>query len=488
MKKKIKNAILGLFSLSFLLSCSKEKVYQEMIIPTRVSFSSSTFIIEKDRTGGMPVTLKLARPLEKAGTITIQLVAESSTAEASAFTVEPVLAGGKLTLSLDKGASAASFAVTSLHNFDDNKTLTFKIIGGTGGAVVGDSNLSTTVTMRGNTWVNPAINTSLSAIADFGNVNAGTESASKTYTLSGLNLSGPVTVTASENFKVSVNNTTFSSSVSLAVSGKSALVYVKFTPNTAKNQAITGTITHSLTGLENVVVTVSGTEAGNVPYVPEVPLLNENFEYGAASDFLLRVSNKWTAYSAEGAIPVTYLPAGLSFSKYAGSGIGGSITIDHGSFSREDVTMPFAAKTAGIIYTSLMVNLSKAGDGDFFYAQRDAAGGFFNRLFAKDDGSGNLNLGVGKSTAAVYASNSYKYNTTYLVVIKYDFSTKISSMYVVDANPPDAEPAAPAAASLATGTSPANLADIAIRQSDGVLSANLDGIRVATTWKGVLGL
>lgn len=488
MKKKITNTIRLLFCLSLLLSCSKAKVYPELIIPARVSFSSNTFIIEKDRSGALFVTLKLARPLEKAGTITIQLLAEGSTAETTAYQIEPVFTGGKLTLNLDQGASTASFAVTSLHNFDDNKTIAFKILSGTGGAVADDTNLSTTVIMRGNTWVNPAMNTSLTVIPDFGNVNAGTESASKTYTLSGFNLSGPVTITASENFKVSVNNTTFSSSVSLAVSDKTVPVYVKFTPGTAKDQPITGTITHSLTGLENVIVAVSGTEAGNVPYVPEVPLLNENFEYGAASDFLLRISNKWTAYSAEGAIPVTYIPAGLSFPKYAGSGIGGSVTMENGSSAREDITTPFAAKTAGVIYTSLMVNLSKAGDGDFFYAQRDAAGGFFNRLFAKDDGNGNLNLGVGKNSAAVYASNSYKYNTTYLVVIKYDFTAKISSMYVIAANLPDTEPAAPAAVSLATGTSPANLADIAIRQSDGVLSATLDGIRVGTTWKGVLGL
>jgi hypothetical protein len=488
MKTKITNTILLLFCLSCLLSCKDEKVYPEIIIPTRVSFSSKTFVIEKDRTGAMPITLILARPLEKDGTITIQQVTETTTAVNSEYTSDPAFVGGKITINLPQGTSTASFSITSLHNFDDNKVIDFKVVSGTGGAVVADADITTTVIMRGNTWVNPAINPSQTALDDFGNVNVGTASAAKSYTLSGLNLSGPVTVTASENFKVSIDNTTFSSSVNIDVNDKSAPIYVRFTPNTTKNQAITGTITHTLTGLANVVVALSGTEAGNVPYVPEVPLLNENFEYGATSDFLLRISSKWTAYSAEGAIPVTYIPNGMSFPKYAGSGIGGSVTIDHGSFSREDVTTPFAAKKSGIIYTSLMVNLSKAGDGDFFYATRDAAGGFFNRLYAKDDGSGKLSLGVGKNASAVYATNSYQYNTTYLVVIKYDFSAKISSMYIIDANLPDTEPVAPVAVSLATGTSPADLADIAIRQSDGVLSVNLDGIRVATTWKGVLGL
>ena len=497
MKKKPSNEVThkGLKSIAYLFlglllfnSCTKEEELPPLIIPTRASFSSPSFIIAKDFTQATPITLTLARTLEKPGTITIQQVAASTTAASTEYTTSSAFSNGTLTIDLPQGSTTASFTVTSLHNFDDNKTIVFKIISGTGGAVLGDANLTTTVTMRGNKWVDPAISTSLATLDNFGNVNVGTKSASKSYTLSGLNLSAPVAVVASENFKVSLNNTTFNSSVSIDVNNKSATIYVKFAPVTAKNQNLTGTITHSFTGLANLVVTVSGAEVGNIPYVPETPLLAENFEYGTATDFLARLTTNWAAYSAAGAIPVIYVPNGLSFTRYAGSGVGGSATIDHGDFSREDIARPFASQTTGTVYTAVMVNLSKAGVGDFFYAMRDAAGGFFNRLYAKDDGSGNLILGFAKNTAAIYSTVNYKYNTTYLVITKYDFATKISSLFVLDGTFPDAEPPTPTAVSLATGTAPANLADIAIRQSDGDLSGSLDGIRVATTWKGALGL
>ncbi len=476
---------LGLLLLN---SCSKDKELPALIIPTRVSFSSASFIVAKDAASAVPVTLTLARPLERAGTVTIEQVADGGTAADTEFSASPAFSSRKLTIDLPQGTSAASFKVTSLHNFEDNKTISFRISAATGGAVLNETNLITTITMRGNAWIEPAITPSLSTLADFGNVNTGTESASKSYTLAGLNLSAPVTVTAPANFKVSLNNTAFSSSVSVDVNNKSATIYVKFAPASGTNQNLSGTIMHTLTGLANVTVALSGTETGNVPYVPEVPLLTENFDYGASSDFITRLTGNWTAYSAAGTIPVIYIPQGMTFTRYAGSGVGGSVTIEHGDLSREDIARTFTQQTAGTTYTALLINLSKAGDGDFFYSTRDASGSFFNRLYAKDGGSGNLTLGIGKNATVQYSTTNYKYNTTYLVVIKYDFTTKISSMYVFDGTLPDAEPATPAAVSVATGTSPANLVDVVIRQSDGILSANLDGVRIATTWKGVLGL
>jgi hypothetical protein len=488
-KNLIRNATVWLF-LGLLLfnSCSKDKALPELIIPTRVGFTNTSIVIAKDAGSPMPLTLTLARPLERAGTVTIEQVAGSTTAADSEFSISPAFSSGKLTIDLPQGASQASFTLTSLHNFDDNKVIVFRISKTTGGAVLNETNLTATVTMRGNKWIDPAVLPSLTTLADFGNVNTGTESASKSYTLSGLNLRAPLTVTASANFKVSLNNTVFSSSLSVDVNNKTATIYVKFTPASKVNQKLTGTITHTLTDLADVVVALSGTEVGNVPYIPEVPLLNDNFEYGASSDFITRVTGNWTAYSAAGMIPVIYMPQGMTFASYAGSGIGGSVTIEHGDLSREDIARSFAQQTAGTTYAALMINLSKAGEGDFFYSLRDASGGFFNRLYAKDGGGGNLSLGIGKSSTVQYSTVNYKYNTTYLVVIKYDFTAKISSMYLFDGVLPDTEPMTPAAVSLATGTSPANLADIVIRQSDGVLSANLDGVRVATTWRGVLGL
>jgi hypothetical protein len=482
----IKLTITSLF-IGMAFSSCKEKDPIALTIPARVSFTSNTFLIDKDFTGTLPVTINLARPLETAGTITIS-IDNTTTAATTEYATSPAATSNAITLNLDKGASSASFTVTSAHNFNDIKTVTFKITATTGGAVLGDSNLSTTVTMRGNNWVTPAITTSVTTLGNFGNVSKGALSTAKSYTLSGVNLSGGVSIAASDNFKLSLDNVNFSSSLSTTLGSTAITIYVKFAPATGVNQAIAGTITNSSSGVNSIAITVAGTETGNIPYVPEVPLLNENFDYGATSNFLTRVSADWVAYSSPGAIPVTYIAQGLSFPRYAGSNIGGSVTLEHGDFSREDIARTYTPQTSGTVYLAVMINVSAAGTGDFFLSLRDNAGGFFNRLYAKDDGNGNLILGVGKNSTAQYPlAGTFKYNTTYLAVVKYDFTAKTSSLYILDSSIPDAEPGTPTAASP-TGTAPTTLNDVAIRQADGILSANIDGIRIATTWRGVLGI
>lgn len=461
-----------------LSSCKKEKVWPEIVIPTRVSFEAASYIVPKDA-GSFPIALKLARPLEKDGKITIQILSEGTTALASEYTINPQPVDDKFTIDLPKGTTTASFNITSAKNFDDNRTIALKIISGAGGAVLNETVLATTLTLRGNNWIERTLTASLATLPTFGEVTTATESPAQQYTLTGANLTGNVTVTASANYKVSADNATFASTISVDANDKTATVYVKFVPNSKINQPIAGTITHTASGVQNVVVTVSGTETGNVP------LLNENFAYGTTEDFLVRIAPNWVAYSAAGSIPVQYVPQGLSFAGYVNSGIGGAITFQHGDFSREDVSSAFAAQTSGTVYTAMMVNLKTAGDGDFYCALREGTT-FFNRLYAKDDGKGNLILGMGKNSTAVYSTNLYKYNTTYLLITKYDFATKISTMYVIDGAIPATEPTTGTVASAATGASPATLNDIIIRQADGELSGTIDGIRMATTWKGVL--
>ncbi|WP_461790457.1 hypothetical protein [Pedobacter sp.] len=490
LNKQINYNALGYIILLLTLVCSackKDKEWPEMVIPTKVSFNATTYNIPKDATS-FPVQLKLARPLEKDGKVTIQVQSSGTTALNTEYSINPQLSGDKFTLDLPKGATTASFNITSGKNFDDNKTVSLKIVSASGGAVLGESVLATSLTLRGRNWIEPSLVASLAALPTFGNTTTSTETPSQSYTITGANLSGNVTITASDYFKISTNNTSFSSSLSVDANNKTATIYVKFAPSSKQNKDLSGTITHSIAGLQNITVNVSGTEIGNVAPVAEVPLMNENFSYGNAEDFLARVTNTWTAYSAAGSIPVYYVPQGLSFAGYVNSGIGGALTFQHGDFSREDVMSAFTPQTSGTVYTAMMINLKTAGAGDFYCALRDGAGAFFNRLYAKDDGKGNLILGMGKNSTAVYGAANYKYNTSYLLVIKHDFATKISSMYILDGTIPATEPSTATVASAATGTSPTSLNDIIIRQADGELSGTVDGIRIATTWKGVLGL
>jgi len=464
-------------------SCRKENL-PELIIPTRVGFNSRTYVIEKNVTDPFKIALLLPRPLEKAGTMVISILA-SSTADDSEYTTNPAAVDGKITLNLEKGDSTASFTVTSANNFLDDKTIALNISAATGGLSLGNPELKTTITLTGNRVIlPPTITASVSSLADFGEVATGAESDAETYTISGSNLTGNVVITASENFKISLDNVVFSSALEVDGNDVDIPIYVKFTPTAGTEGVLTGTITHASENATDVVITVSGIETAPPP---EVLLLDENFDYGATESDLVSISGgKWAPYSAGGTLAVKYIPSGLSFSGYGGSAIGGAATSQNGSGSREDITRTFSQQSTGVIYMAQLINISRSTSGDFFLSLRDNSGTFFNRLFAKDDGNGNLSLGVGKYTTVEYVPG-LQYGTTYLVVIKYDFAAQVSSMYIIDGTIPTTEPTEASAVS-SIGNAPTNLSDVVIRQATGVLDASIDGIRIGVTWKSVLGL
>jgi hypothetical protein len=105
-----------------------------------------------------------------------------------------------------------------------------------------------------------SISVSTSSLPDFGSVQVGNSSTSQSYTVSGSNLTASITVTAPAGFQVSLNNSSFSGSVTLIQSGgtvPATLVYVRFSPSSAGTQ--TGNITHTSTGATTKNVGVSGT-------------------------------------------------------------------------------------------------------------------------------------------------------------------------------------------------------------------------------------
>jgi hypothetical protein len=99
-------------------------------------------------------------------------------------------------------------------------------------------------------------------LTSFGNQYQYTISAEKTYTVSGLNLTGDVTITPPTGFQISLTTGTgFSTNpvVLTPTSGTlaSTTIYVRFAPTLA--QAYTGNITHVSTGATSQNVAVSGT-------------------------------------------------------------------------------------------------------------------------------------------------------------------------------------------------------------------------------------
>jgi len=109
----------------------------------------------------------------------------------------------------------------------------------------------------------------------------GKSGAANYYTVSGANLTGPITVTAPLNFEISPNNSTnsFGGSLNLTPSSGSLLsvpVYVRI-KSTAPLGAASGTITHSGGGAIPLALAVSGEVASGVPSLTLSPSSLSNF-------------------------------------------------------------------------------------------------------------------------------------------------------------------------------------------------------------------
>lgn len=214
----------------------------------------------------------------------------------------------------------------------------------------------------------------------------------------------------------------------------------------------------------------------------------ENFDYGNEPGDITALST-WERYGGSRE-PIQYSPTGLTFGGYPSTS-GGAIAIVNGSGSREDILRDFDAQSSGVLYSAQLINVSSVTEGNYFYSLANNGEGFFARIFAMDDGNGGYLFGTALNLAGggteEYTSTSYTYDTTYLVVVKYDFATATSSLFVIDGDIPATEPAAPDA-SANSGDLPTALDTIKYRQNNEVLEATVDGVRISDTWEGALGI
>ncbi len=118
------------------------------------------------------------------------------------------------------------------------------------------------ISITGTPLSGPSISVSTTSLPSFGNIEVGNNSASQSYTVSGDNLTGDVTVTAPAQFQISTDNVTFSSSLNLTQSGGNIVgepvtIFARFSPTTTG--AASGNITHSSPSATTQNVAVSGT-------------------------------------------------------------------------------------------------------------------------------------------------------------------------------------------------------------------------------------
>lgn len=218
--------------------------------------------------------------------------------------------------------------------------------------------------------------------------------------------------------------------------------------------------------------------------------LEENFNYGNSVGDLTSLSTDWNAHSAPGSNPVQYSAAGLNYSGYLSSNIGGSAQYSGGSGSREDVNRVFTSQNSGAVYVSFLVNFSSvtsAADGDYFFHLDSTL--FTARVFVKRNGS-LFSFGLSKSGTSPFTngdSTSFIYNidSTYLLVLKYTFNNSSLTDDIVDlfVNPQldGAEPA-PTLSTGAGDSDADSLYCVSLRQGGSAYSLSLDGIRVSNTW------
>jgi hypothetical protein len=227
-------------------------------------------------------------------------------------------------------------------------------------------------------------------------------------------------------------------------------------------------------------------------------LLFENFSYAPGTTL---ISNGWVAHSGAGTNAQTVGSSGLSYTGYAGSGVGNSVSL---LTSGEDVdTALTSAVTTGTAYASLLVRVDSATSaGDYFFhfiANSRTSNTFMGRLFAKkgaNPGPNNLSFGISKASTAtatpmVYSDSIYSFGTTYLVVVKYVFNTgsttddAVSLFVFADPTLPAVEPATPTVGPVTTTQSDAtSLPYIALRQGTASSSplVTVDAIRVGLAW------
>ena len=206
------------------------------------------------------------------------------------------------------------------------------------------------------------------------------------------------------------------------------------------------------------------------PAYPSLPFV-ENFDYTIGD---LLTNHGWVAHSGAGnqSIDVT---SGLVFDGYLGSGVGGAANLDNNG---EDVHKVFDPVTADSIYASFIIQTESSNAAGYFLhlGKSEIGTTWLGRVWVNATGDG-VAISSGSAPASYVPITAGKPT---LLVVKYNLSTKISSLYVFDTFPTE-EPATPNLTFTETSNF-ANVGSIALRQYNANQRVIVDGIRVAKTW------
>ncbi|HOR30160.1 MAG TPA: hypothetical protein PLW71_02060, partial [Candidatus Syntrophosphaera thermopropionivorans] len=312
----------------------------------------------------------------------------------------------------------------------------------------------------------------------------GTPSESQGYTLYGEYLTQNISIIPPAGYQLSTDNTNWSGQLSLNPSFNGT-VYVRLNGTNITNY--NGNIIHT-SGTAQATLAVSGIV---FEPTPANLLLLDNFYYDTG---LALTSTRWTAHSGAGTNPITVQSGNLTYEGYP-SIAGNLISL---ATSGEDIHRTFTAQTANSVYASFLVNVTSATTtGDYFihFGPQTIGTTFRGRVFVKKNEADALSFGLSYAANVtgnvVWTDFSYSLNTTYLLVLRYDFfegaANDVAHLYI---NPPITynEPTVTLTATD-TNTDAADIGSIALRQGTAANAPTLllDGIRVANSWFNLWG-
>jgi plastocyanin len=228
------------------------------------------------------------------------------------------------------------------------------------------------------------------------------------------------------------------------------------------------------------------TAASVLPFV-------ENFDYPVGD---LLTLHGWTNHSGTGTFQ-TVAAGSLSYPGYPSSGIGNHVVIAGGAGSREDVNQSFDEQNVNgaVMYFSFLVNVASAfATADYFIHIGDRVAPnaftlFAARVFVQDD-TGNLKFGLSNTSTVTMGTTNFVYGTTYLVFVKYTISTAGADeckLWVFSSGVPSDETSAGTPEVTNSATNGQDIIDaIGLRQGGQAYSAQVDGIRLSTTWSDLI--
>lgn len=211
-------------------------------------------------------------------------------------------------------------------------------------------------------------------------------------------------------------------------------------------------------------------------------------------------NNNWTTHSGPGTGIIPVVAGNLTYTGLQAS-TGNKINIPGNNTSvPRDINRPtgLAAGTT-VAYFSFLLKVNDATqlgashvDAGYFIHFGNTAGSsntvLFGRVSIRTAG-GNYRLGIQNTsgTGANYTDVpvDMNYGSTNLVVVKYDFNGASNDVVTIWVNPTalgGVEPAGGISNSSSTSTTPATFASIGIRNSSATPNADIDEIRVGTTF------